>query len=82
MPRIQQYRSFIAGKTVREKKCLVTKNEKEGGGLSKGMKRVSSFELPIHHSSNPERTIPTESSVHQLPLANMTVMTSYCLYSY
>ena len=39
------------------------------------MERVRPFEPTVHHSSNPEKTIPAESSIHQIPLDN-TLMTT------
>jgi hypothetical protein len=30
----------------------------------------------VHHSSNPERTIPAESSVHQVPLDSTLMVTA------
>lgn len=48
------------------------RNERGGESL-RGMDRVRPLDLIVHHSSNPERSIPAESIVHKVPL-NDTLM--------
>jgi hypothetical protein len=49
----------------------------EGEGLIDGNEFVHCpFEPTVHHSSNPERTIPAESSVHQVSLDNTLMATA------
>jgi hypothetical protein len=51
-----------------ERKSVLLQNiEREGG---RDMERVRPSELIVHHSSNPERSIPAESRVHQVPPDN------------
>jgi hypothetical protein len=40
------------------------------------MEQVRPLEPTLHHSSNPERIIPAESSVHQVPLDNTLMATA------
>jgi hypothetical protein len=40
------------------------------------MARVRLLELIVHHSSNPERTIPVESRIHQVPPDDTLMVTA------
>ena len=56
-------------KTIARKSVSLRKIKKRWGkGSSRAMERVRSLELTVHHSTNPERTIPAESRVHHVPV--------------
>ena len=44
------------------------RNEREGGKSLRAIDRVRPLDLIVHHSNNPERSIPAESRVHKVPL--------------
>ena len=68
--RRKQYHSSITRDRASKKKSLVTKKERKGKGRLIEEYWVQ-LELIIHHSNNPERSIPAESSIHQEPLGNI-----------
>jgi hypothetical protein len=72
---VQQNRSFLTSK-VRGKKHLITKNEKEGRCSSDGNGASPSVEMIVHHSGNPERSIPAERRAHQVPLDDTLMVTA------
>jgi hypothetical protein len=83
---IQQHRLFIQKQKKTFKKGRKRVREKGNASRYKQLKRliverVRPLDLIVHHSINPEKSIPAESKVHQAPLDNTLTLVAEDLLS-